>query len=576
MSTDQTASSGRQAIDWAGLGWLYLFFWYFSGITQLMIGFSGAAGFQGLKQASTVTLVWLIPPLLFPRATRVLTAITGGLLWLCSLAGFGYFLVYRQEFSQSVLFIMFESNTKEASEYLEHYFSWSILLATAIYGLGGYLLWRRIRPVHLPRRIALVTSLLLFTGSMGYEATRQYFKRDTLERAISEFEENIEAASPWQLLVGYHQYRQQLDSMAQQLASQARIPPLQDLADAHAGEPVTLVLVLGESTNRQRMSLYGYPRPTTPNLDRIRDELQVFDHVVTPRPYTIEALEQVLTFADQEHPDRYLTTPSLVKVMKQAGYRTWWITNQQTMTRRNTMLTTFSEQTDQQVYLNNNRDQNLTSQYDGDVLAPFASALADPAPRKFIVVHLLGTHMRYQYRYPNSFSRFTDRTGVPASVTDDQLPTYNSYDNAVLYNDHVVSSLISHFRSTNPKGFLLYLADHGEAVFDAPHPGILGRNEAAPTSPMYTVPFILWRSEKWRQAQPGDFSQALHRPYSTSSFIYTWADLAGLRFTGFDPSKSLVSPDYKAYPLLIGNPQHPRNLIDFSLISPRAPAPATR
>ena len=77
--------------------------------------------------------------------------------------------------------------------------------------------------------------------------------------------------------------------------------------------------------------------------------------------------------------------------MKQAGYKTYWITNQQTITKRNTMLTTFSKQADEQFYLNNNREQNAR-QYDGDVLDPFAKVLAEDAPRKFIVVHLLGTH----------------------------------------------------------------------------------------------------------------------------------------------------------------------------------------
>ncbi|MDF5920140.1 hypothetical protein P4133_13265 [Pseudomonas aeruginosa] len=27
----------RNRIDWAGLGWLFLFFWFFSGITQLLL-----------------------------------------------------------------------------------------------------------------------------------------------------------------------------------------------------------------------------------------------------------------------------------------------------------------------------------------------------------------------------------------------------------------------------------------------------------------------------------------------------------------------------------------------------------
>ncbi|GAB3376109.1 phosphoethanolamine transferase CptA [Azotobacter armeniacus] len=548
-----------------------MFFWYFSGVTQALLWASGVAGSTGSRQALLASILWLVPLLLFPGRTKLLAGVIGAILWLCSLSGFGYFLVYGQEFSQSVIFIMFESNMNEASEYLGHYFSWSIVLAVVAYGLGGWLLWRKVRPVYLPRRAALVVSLLLFTTSVGYQGVRQFFRHEKFQAAVDGFEKRIEAASPWQLVVGYRQYLRQLANMEGLLASREQIPPLKNLVDAHAGQPSTLVLVIGESTNRQRLSLYGYSRPTTPNLDKLRGELQVFDNVVTPRPYTIEALQQVLTFADQENPELYLTTPSLVSVMKQAGYKTYWITNQQTITKRNTMLTTFSKQADEQFYLNNNRDQNAR-QYDGSVLEPFAQVLADDAPRKFVMVHLLGTHMRYQYRYPAEFERFTDRTGVPTSVTEDQLPTYNSYDNAVLYNDYVVSSLLERFRATDPNGFLLYLADHGEAVFDAPDPEVLGRNEGAPTSPMYTVPFILWSSPKWQAQQQRDFSPVLNRPYSSSHFIHTWADLAGLRFDEFDSSKSLVSADFRKRPLLIGDPEQPKGLIDFSLIKPKKSA----
>jgi heptose-I-phosphate ethanolaminephosphotransferase len=381
----------------------------------------------------------------------------------------------------------------------------------------------------------------------------------------------MQPAVPWQLLVGYQKYREQLGEMQRLLASNAAVAPLRNLQDLAGQQPGTLVLVIGESTNRQRMSLYGYPRQTTPELDKLRDQLDIFDNVVTPRPYTIEALQQVLTFADQQHPDAYLTTPSLLNLMKQAGYKTFWITNQQTLTARNTMLTTFSKQADEQVYLNQNRNQNAR-QYDGDVLEPFSRMLADPAPRKLIVVHLLGTHMSYRFRYPQGFERFTDASGAPAHVTAAQLPTYNSYDNAVLYNDFVVSSLIKRFSATDPNGFLLYLSDHGEAVFDAPKPEVIGRNEGRPTSPMYTVPFIVWRSPQWRAQQPREFAGELGRPYSSEHFIHTWADLAGLRFAEFDASKSLVGREFRPRPLLIGDPLQPQSLIDFSLIRPQPTA----
>ncbi|GAA0267288.1 phosphoethanolamine transferase CptA [Pseudomonas rhodesiae] len=573
MAMFKRSTKSAKGFDWVGLGWLFLFFWYFSGITQLLIQLSGTSGFSGFRQAFFMSALWLAPMLVFPRQTRVLAAVIGVVLWACSMASLGYFFVYQQEFSQSVIFIMFESNISEAGEYLTQYFAWWIVLAFIAHTALAIFLWTRVRPVYLPRGQALLAATAILVAIVGYPLVKQIARSETLADGIDRFETRIEPAVPWQMIVAYRRYTEQLDNMQGMLHSASQIPPLTNLKDAAAGQPSTLVLVIGESTNRQRMSLYGYPRATTPELDKLRDQLAVFDNVITPRPYTIEALQQVLTFADEENPDLYLKTPSIVSMMKQAGYKTYWITNQQTMTKRNTMLTTFSEQADEQVYLNNNRNQNAR-QYDGDVLAPFSMALADPAERKFIVVHLLGTHMSYQYRYPPSFDKFTDREGVPAGISDDQLPTYNSYDNAVLYNDFVVSSLIKDYAKTDPNGFLLYLSDHGEDVFDSAGHSTLGRNEGKPTAPMYTIPFMAYASPKWRESHSWNFAGDLQRPYSSSQLIHTWADLAGLSSTELDRSKSLVSDSFKPRPLLIGDPyqRQQKPLIDFSLIKPKKAA----
>ena len=555
-------------IDWRGIGWMFLYFWYFSGVTHLMIKLGDNAGFSGLRQSVLMSVIWLAPVLLFPARTRAIAAVLGILLWLASLPAFGYFLIYGQEFSQSVIFIFFESNVAESSEYMQQYFVWWMPLAFLAYGLGAWWLWRQLRPVYLGRRAQVVVPVLLLVVMLGYPLGKEFWEKNSWDQAVDHLQTRMEPAVPWQLVMGYKKYTTQLGAMQALLAKNAAVAPLTELQDLSGAQPATLVLVIGESTNRQRMSLYGYPRPTTPELDALRGQLDVFDNVVTPRPYTIEALQQVLTFADQQNPDAWLTTPSLLNMMKQAGYKTFWITNQQTMTERNTMLTTFSRQADEQVYLNHNRNQNAR-QYDGDVLKPFAAALADRAPRKLIVVHLLGTHMSYRFRYPENFARFDSAQGAPASVTDDQLPTYNSYDNAVLYNDHVLGSLIKSFSATDPNGFLVYLADHGEAVFDAPAADVLGRNEGRPTAPMYTVPFFVWRSDSWRANDPRDFQAVLSRPYSSEHFLHTFADLARLRFNELDLSKSLVSPQFVERALLIGNPEIPGNLIDFSLVQPR-------
>ncbi|UVM47835.1 phosphoethanolamine transferase CptA [Pseudomonas sp. B21-015] len=577
MALFKRSKTSANGFDWAGFLWLFLFFWYFSGITQLLIQLTGTSGFSGFRQAFVMSAVWLAPMLLFPKQTRVMSALIGMVLWACSMASLGYFFIYQQEFSQSVIFIMFESNVSEAGEYMTQYFAWWMVLAFLAHTAFAYFLWTRLRPVYLPRAQALIAATAILLAVIGYPLIKQTARTGSLADGFEKFETRIEPAVPWQMAVAYHRYLETLVGMQDMLDSASKIPPLKNLTDSMANQPATLVLVIGESTNRQRMSLYGYPRETTPELDKLKDQLAVFDNVITPRPYTIEALQQVLTFADEENPDLYLTTPSLVSMMKQAGYKTFWITNQQTMTKRNTMLTTFSEQADEQVYLNNNRNQNA-AQYDGDVIEPFNKALADAAPRKLIVVHLLGTHMSYQYRYPSTFNKFTDRKGVPDGVRDDQVPTYNSYDNAVLYNDFVVSSLIKDYAKADPNGFLLYLSDHGEDVFDSADHNTLGRNENKPTAPMYTIPFMAWASPKWRENHDWSFAADLGRPYSSSQLIHTWADLAGLNFDELDRSKSLVSDSFKPRPLMIGNPyeREQRPLIDFSLMktkgAPVAPA----
>ena len=555
-------------IDWRGIGWAYIFFWYFSGLMHVLLQLGGATTSYGLRQATVASILWLIPLLLFPQRTRQISAVIGLVLWAFSLVSLGYYCVYGQEFSQSVIFIMFESNPAEAREYFSQYFVWWMVPALVIYSAIAWLLWRQVRPIHLSRRAAWIAVALIAIALFAYPQIKN-INRGVLSSAMAAetIQKRMEPAVPWQMLVGYMQYQEQLAGMQELLDQNKKLPPIMNLVEANAEQPKTLVLVIGESTNRQHMSLYGYPRQTTPKLDALRNQLTVFNKVIGPRPYTIEVLQQVLTFADQENPDLYLTTPSLMNIMKQAGYKTFWITNQQTMTKRNTMLTNFSQQTDEQFYLNNSRDQNSRS-YDESVIEPFQKVLADPAEKKLIIVHLLGTHMKYEYRYPPEFARFNDRAGLADWATPDQIPVINNYDNAVLYNDEVVANLISSFSATNPNGLLVYFSDHGEDVFDSPGHKILGRNEGRPTEPMYAVPFFTWESESWKKSHPRDLSKFADRPYQTSHFIHTWADLVGLRFEGFDSTKSLVSKDFKERPLWVGDPNAPKAMIDMRAMQP--------
>lgn len=564
--SNTTSPAARKRVDWAALGWLLLFFWYFSGVTQALILFSGTTGFAGFRDAFFLSSLWLAPPLLLPRFTKGIAAVIGLVLWGASLVGLSYFGIYHQEFSQSVIFVMFESNTAEAGEYFSQYFSLWLCVALLVYTVVAVLLWKRIRPISMPAYARVPLAVLLVVMNLFYPFYKQMVTQErTFAQAVEKVQSRMEPAVPWQLVVGYVQYRQQLDNMQKLLQQNASLPPLQNLQDSSGDAPRTLVLVLGESTTRQHMHLYGYGRDTTPNLDAIAASgqgLTVFQNVVAPRPYTIEVMQQILTFGDEQNPDKFLTDPSLINLMKQAGYKTFWITNQQTMTKRNTMLTTFSQQTDEQAYLNNQRNQNA-SQYDGVVLDPFEKALKDPAQKKFIVIHLLGTHMDYRYRYPEEFAHFKDRQGVPSALSDDQVETYNFYDNAVRYNDFVVSSLIKRYSASNANGFMLYLSDHGEEVYSSGNHDRLGRNETDPTRPMYTIPFMVWTSPSWQAAHPRDLQAVANRSYSSSHLIHTLSDLAGLSYDRFEPAKSLVNDQFVVAKRWIGDPYRKDGLHEF-------------
>lgn len=561
-----TKTQANQKFSWKALGWVLLFFWFFSTALQAKILISGYSGTNGLRDSLLYSSLWLIPVFLFPARTRIIAAVIGVVLWATSLAAICYFVIYGQEFSQSVLFVMFETNAGEAGEYLSQYFSLKIVLIAIIYTAICLFLWSRLRPVYIPKPWRWVVSLIILYALILHPMVRNAVNHRPFTKAISSLSSRMEPAAPWQFITGYYQYRQQLDSLNSLLNENNALPPLANFKDANGNTPRTLVLVIGESTQRGRMSLYGYSRETTPELDTLSKSdkgMTVFNDVVTSRPYTIEILQQALTFANEKNPDLYLSKPTLMNMMKQAGYKTFWITNQQTMTERNTMLTVFSRQTDKQFYMNQQRTQSAR-EYDTNVLAPFKEVLADPAPKKFIIVHLLGTHIKYKFRYPENWGKFDNQmVGLPSELSDDQKEAWNDYDNANLYNDHVVASLIKDYKATDPNGFLLYFSDHGEEVYDTPPHQTQGRNEDNPTRHMYTVPFILWTSEKWQAEHPRDFSGDINRKYSSSELIHTWSDLAGLTYDGFDPTRSVTSPEFKETTRWIGNPYKKNALFDY-------------
>ncbi|MGA1427325.1 MAG: phosphoethanolamine transferase CptA, partial [Methylophilaceae bacterium] len=445
----------------ARLFYYYLFFIIITGSSQLYLSVSHHSSFEALKDVVFICLLWILPIIIFSNHAKKIAMAMGVIFTLLALPGLFYAIIYQQELTQSLLFIIFESNIAESREYIQNYLSIKVSLIVVVYLICIYLYWTKLENFTLSanKKIIMTVSIIAL---VFFSPVQKMIKKHSLQAFQSSVHRHLSVASPYQLVGAYIDYLDEMKQVDANLSLFDDIQLLADLKQEQADLPSTHIVVIGESTSRLHMSLYGYERQTNPKLESMKKELKIFNNVFASRPNTIESLEQVLTFANQEHPDLYKTKPSLMAILKQAGYKLYWISNQQTLTTRNTMLTSFAKQTDEQYFLNNARSQNSYS-FDEKVFDPLERVLNNNDEKKIIFVHLIGTHMSYQYRYPKNFSQFTTAEFLNPEIPSNHIERINHYDNAILYNDYVVYHLIQSLKAKQIKNSsLVYFSDHGE------------------------------------------------------------------------------------------------------------------
>lgn len=258
-------------------------------------------------------------------------------------------------------------------------------------------------------------------------------------------------------------------------------------------ERKTLMLVLGDSVTSDNLGVCGYPRDTTPALTRRLSQLTVFCDAYAAAPATIPSLGMKLTGEDlhtSAHQHR-----NLMAYARQAGFRVFWISNHDDRL----IAARYGAYADEAFYANTRSGRSSTS-LDERVLPAVESALAHPAARKLVIVHLLGAHPNYANRYPARFTRFSaasnDRVEAQLSAADRgplirQLR--NQYDNALTYHDWILDQLLNRLESSasdRPRRFL-YASDHGNEVGH--------ERDFAGHSPTtvagFRVPVVIWRSD---------------------------------------------------------------------------------
>jgi glucan phosphoethanolaminetransferase (alkaline phosphatase superfamily) len=311
-----------------------------------------------------------------------------------------------------------------------------------------------------------------------------------------------------------------------------------------ANAPDVIVMVLGESARFDRWSLNGYARPTNPLLSQEPNLISMSD-LITSVSATRLSVPVIISRkpAMQSLKDGF-TEKSFLTAFKEAGYKTYWLSNQISFGKFDTPVSVFAKEADAVEFLNLGGFTD-NSNYDEVLFKPFARALADPAPKKLIVLHTLGSHWNYAHRYPARFDQWKPSlVGVHKPVlTDTSMESQlnNSYDNSILYTDWFLSQLVKQLKTGDRAAALMYVADHGQTLFDGACRQVFhGHNNQHE----FHVPAFAWYSDAYGARFPDKVAQLrAHRaaPLSTENIFHTLVDLGDIRYPGETLERSIAS-----------------------------------
>jgi len=287
------------------------------------------------------------------------------------------------------------------------------------------------------------------------------------------------------------------------------------------------VIVLGESTARGHLNLYNYYRETTPFLSDFKDSLYIYNNVISTDVLTLKAVPKMLTSFSNIKTRQPVV--NIIDVFNNAGYKTFWLSNQRPISYHDNAISKIASRSNYFKFYNHLIEKHATVL--DEVILPKYNEILNTDGRKMIVVRLLGTHFDYEKRYPSSFEKYKTQ-----NVSEEEM-IKNHYDNAVLYNDYIVFSILENLKKLNKKSALLYLSDHGENVFDEGE--FFGRNEASLTKNMFEIPFILWTSKSFEM--PEDFEYKPNRKFMTDHLYESLGHIFGVLHKDMDVSHSMFS-----------------------------------
>lgn len=523
---------------------------------NLVLVFANASATRPLQVLGYSLAIWLMWVALWGRLFLACALVTP-LLIIMPIEN--YLLIdYHTRMLPHVFGVIQESDLVEAREFLRGLW-WTAALAYLALGAAAAIalrvLWRtglvwrhgsRFWVIALFVGVALGTHLLLYY--------QEAWVRD-LKRVSDELTPEpkpmivriIRDSFPFGLVLRYADYRGALDRLehVRKLMANFRFGAQQ--AAANQGRE-TFVLVIGESARYDRWSVNGYSRPTSPRLAMERNFISLSDvvsvaaatRISVPILLSRKLAERALDFTFNER--------SLISAFHEAGFRTYWLSNQAPLGSYETPVSVYASEADERRYFNP-ADFSKATPYDAVMLPSLAEILAKGESRQLVVVHTLGSHFNYRQRYPDQFDIFRPSPSPDAPVPYDDWAyrdaLNNAYDNSILYTDYFLSEVISELKSSGrPLTAMLYVSDHGEDLFDQ-QCRRAGHGRSTPAA--HRIPMFFWYSDEYAARFPEKLEalRANSRDRLTTENVFpTFVDAAGITFATQDLTRSAMSRSF--------------------------------
>ncbi len=403
--------------------------------------------------------------------------------------------------------------------------SWGLLPPLLLYAVLPLILLWRVDIVRRPwpRAIGMRTAAVLLAAATAAIALLLVFQPlSSMMRQHKEVRYLITPAN----------YLWSLASVAGSEARGAALPRQPIGLDAMPGaswvtrrKPLLVVLVVGETARAANWGLNGYARQTTPELAAL--PLISFRQVTSCGTNTEVSVPCMFAPVGRRNYDaaRINGSESLLHVLARAGVGVLWRDNQSGCKGVCEGLPN-----DSVIALNPPGQCAAGRCLDAGLLYGLDERLAQAKGAQFLVLHQIGNHgPSYFRRYPAEYARFT-----PACENDDlghctREEIVNAFDNALLYTDHVLASLIATLQAQAERvdTAVIYVSDHGESLGEN-NIFLHGIPHAIAPREQTSVPMFIWLSDGLRQSAGIDALCLQRRSQQPASHDHLFHSLLGL------------------------------------------------